>query len=186
MDARDLTLAAVDGFGSRLASVGGRWSNATPCDEWDVRALAGHVVAEWTLWTPSLLEGKTIEEVGDRFEGDVLGDDPVAAWDAAAGLAAAAISDASLDSTVHLSFGDFPASEYLMLVFSDLLVHSWDLDQALGNDAPLDPELVAACASWFADVEELYRAAGAVGPRPDIPADADDQTQLLAAFGRSA
>ena len=33
------------------------------------------------LWAPPLLAGSTIAEVGDRFEGDVLGAEPKAAWD---------------------------------------------------------------------------------------------------------
>ena len=51
---------------------------------------------------------------------------------------------------------------------------------------PAHPELVEACAGWFAAREELYRSIGAVGPRAETPPDADAQTRLLAAFGRSA
>ena len=40
-------------------------------------ALVNHVVYE-DVWTVPLMEGATIAEVGDRFEGDLLGDDPVA------------------------------------------------------------------------------------------------------------
>lgn len=58
-------------FGGRLQLVGTHdWDRPTPCAEWDVRALVGHVVAE-DLWTPPLLAGRTIAEIGDRFDGDV-------------------------------------------------------------------------------------------------------------------
>ena len=56
-----------------------QWANSTPCTEWDVRALVNHVVTE-QLWAPLLLDGATVEDIGDRFDGDQLGDDPVAAW----------------------------------------------------------------------------------------------------------
>jgi len=55
-----------------------------------------------------------------------------------------------------------------------------------GQDDRLDPELVAACAGWFAGMADAYRGAGAVGPRPAVPTDADPQAALLAEFGRLA
>ncbi len=73
-----LMASAIDGFEQRLGAVGAtEWNAATPCDDWDVRTLVNHVVNE-LLWMPPLLEGKTIAEVGDRFDGDVLGSDPLA------------------------------------------------------------------------------------------------------------
>jgi ketosteroid isomerase-like protein len=90
-----------------------------------------------------------------------------------------------MDDIVHLSFGDVPGSEYAMQLFADHLVHSWDLATGLGRSIDQDRDAVEACLRWFADREDAYRAAGAIGPRPDEPAGADPQTRLLAAFGRS-
>ena len=59
-----------------------QWNNATPDTEWDVTALVRHLVYE-QLWVPELLAGRTIAEVGDALDGDILGDDPKAAWTAA-------------------------------------------------------------------------------------------------------
>jgi uncharacterized protein (TIGR03086 family) len=87
---------------------------------------------------------------------------------------------------VDLSSGPTPAREYVSQLFADHLVHAWDLARAIGADERLDPELVAACADWFASMEELYRSIGAIGPRPEIPPGADAQATLLAAFGRTA
>jgi uncharacterized protein (TIGR03086 family) len=69
---------------------------------------------------------------------------------------------------------------------ADHLVHGWDLARAVGGDERLDPELVDAVSEWFAGREETYRASGIIGPRPELPDDADAQTRLLAAFGRRA
>jgi uncharacterized protein (TIGR03086 family) len=60
-----------------------QWTKPTPCTEWDVRTLLNHLVYE-QLWAPELLRGATVEEVGDRFDGDVLGDDPFKSWSTAA------------------------------------------------------------------------------------------------------
>jgi uncharacterized protein (TIGR03086 family) len=174
---------AVDRFGENLHSVGDdQWDDPTPATQWDVRALCAHVVDE-QFWTPPLLAGKTVDEAGDDIPADTLGDDPKAAWDTASAAGLAAVDAVELDQTVHLSFGDFPAEEYLMQLFADYLIHGWDLARATGQDERLDPELVSACATWFAGMEEAYRGAEAVGPPVAVDSD-DPQDQLLGRFGR--
>lgn len=174
-------------FGELVHRIGDdQWELPTPCADWTVRDLVNHVTAE-DLWTAPLLDGRTIAEVGDVYDGDVLGDEPVASWDAAVGGALEATSvEGVTGRTVHLSFGDAPATEYLDQLIADHLVHAWDLAQAIGADDRMDPELVHGCAAWFDTVEDVYRQAGAIGARPAVAPDADAQTRLLARFGRSA
>src|SRR5207249_4912195 len=113
--------------------------------------------------------------------------DPKAAWAASAAEATGAVSvPGAIERSVHLSFGDTPAGEYAMQLTADLLIHGWDLARATGGDEKLDPELVAAVAAWFEANEEGYRQAGAIAERPPVPTGADQQTLLLAAFGRVA
>jgi uncharacterized protein (TIGR03086 family) len=146
--------------------------------------LVNHVVSE-SLWTPLLFEGRTIEEVGDRFEGDLLRDDPKAVWDESVPEALAAVEgEGAMNRIVHLSFGDVVGSEYASQLFADYLIHSWDLARAIGADASLDLELVEACRQWFSSMEDAYRSGGAIEDRPQIPQDTDAQTALLAMFGR--
>ncbi len=185
-DIRELFRRAADAFGAQVHTVGDdQWQRPTPCSDWDVRALANHLVGEMR-WAPLLLAGQTTAEVGDRFDGDQLGDDPEAAWDDSARDAVAAVVAAgAMERIVHLSFGDVPGAEYTHQLFADLLVHGWDLARAIGADDRLDPELVDACTAWFAAVEDAYRSAGAIGPRVEVTTGADPQTRLLAAFGRS-
>lgn len=187
-DVQALHRRAVAGFAARVDAVREeQWDRPTPCSDWNVRQLVNHLVYE-NVWTPELFAGRTIAEVGDRFEGDLLGDDPKGAWAAAARAALAAVGEAgALDRIVHLSAGDTPAREYVMQLFTDHLIHTWDLARATGGDERLDPELVDACATWFVEGEErAYRAAGIIGPKVEVPADADPQTRLLARFGRAA
>src|SRR5207249_5014571 len=80
-DVRDLFRQASEAFGRRVQAVGDeQWHLPTPCTDWDVRVLVNHLVGE-NLWMPSMFEGKTVQDVGDRFAGDVLGADPKRAWD---------------------------------------------------------------------------------------------------------
>jgi uncharacterized protein (TIGR03086 family) len=185
-DVRELHRRAAEGFGRRVTTVRPeQWGLPTPCTGWDVRALVNHVVSG-NRWTPELLAGHTISDVGDRLEGDLLGDDPVGAWTDSAAAAVAAARNSDLTEPVQLSSGPELAAEYLTQVFADLLIHTWDLARAVGADDTLEPDLVAACAGWFAGVADLCRQAGVVGPRLPVPATADPQTRLLAEFGRAA
>lgn len=186
-DVRRLYISAQNRFGDYVHGVrADQWHRSTPCTDWDVRALVNHVLGE-VCWAVPLFAGRTVAEVGDRFDGDLLGDDPLAAWDAAAPPAIAAVQEPdAMDRTVHLSFGDFPGSEYAMQLFADLLVHGWDLARATGQDDRMDPDLVTACASWFADQAATYRESGVIGARCEVGGDADGQAALLAEFGRSA
>jgi len=185
MDAWTLHRRAVEEWLHRVAAVDdGQWQRPTPCADWDVRALVNHVVGE-ELWTRPLVEGSTVEEVGDRFDGDVLGDEPRAVVARAAADAAAAMDERGpRGGLVHLSFGETPIDEYAMQLTADHLVHGWDLAAATGQDRALDADLVDAVGTWFQGMEELYRGAGAIGPR--VGAGGDAQTELLAAFGRDA
>jgi uncharacterized protein (TIGR03086 family) len=185
MDVAEQHRRAVEWWKSRVDAVtDDQWNAPTPCSDWDVRALVNHVVGE-ELWTPPLVEGQTIEQVGDRFDGDVLGSDPLTAADAAAQEATSAMAAGlTKGGLVHLSFGDFPVEEYANQLTADHLIHGWDLAAATGQDRTLDPELVEDVAAWFAGVEQLYRDSGAVGSR--VESAGDPQSDLLAGFGRSA
>ncbi len=176
---------AVDEFGARVRMVSGeQWNQPTPAAEWDVRALVNHVLNE-NQWVPPLLEGLTIEEVGDRFEGDQLGDDPYGAWTDVAVAAMAACKDDDVPlRVVHVSFGDITGEDYLAQVTTDHVVHAWDLARAIGGDEHLDAELVDFAYAYLSPQAEMWRGAGAFGPAIKVPAGADRQTELLALTGR--
>jgi uncharacterized protein (TIGR03086 family) len=172
-------------FGARVHAVGDRWDTPTPLPGWDVRQLVRHIVEE-ELWAPPLFAGETIEQVGSRFAGDLLGDDPVAAFDAAAAAAVTAVNtEGALDRTVHLSFGHHPGREYAMQLAADHLVHAVDLARALGVDDTVDAATAAAVREWFTAMEPIYREMGVIGPRIDVPAGAGAQAELLGMMGRT-
>jgi uncharacterized protein (TIGR03086 family) len=163
----------------------GEWALPTPCADWSVRDLVNHVVGE-DRWAPPLLGGAAIADVGTALDGDLLGDDPLAAWTGASAAALMAARTTDGASLVALSFGPTPASEYLRQIGADHLIHAWDLATAIGADFRVDGDLVDAVAGWFGDHESAYRAAGVIGPRPTpaLPADADPLERLLSMFGR--
>ncbi len=172
-------------FAARVHAVHGRWDAPTPLPGWDVRALVNHLVNE-ERWTPPMLAGATIAEVGDRFDGDLLGEDPITAFDGATAEALAAVrADGVGGRVVHLSFGDHPGSEYVMQLAADHLVHAVDLARALGIDETLDSAVTEAVLDWFGPMEAMYRQAGVIGPAVAVPAGAGAQARLLGAMGRT-
>jgi len=183
----ELHRRACEGFDERVEAISDdQWDAPTPCPDWDVRALVGHLVTE-NCWTPPLLEGSTIEAIGDRFDGDLLGADPKNAWARSVkGALDAVQAEGAMERTVHLSSGEATGSDYTWQLFADHLIHAWDLARATNNDERLDPELVSACSDWFTSMEHGYRQSGAITERPDVPDDAGPQTELLAMFGRMA
>ena len=161
-----------------------QWTDATPCDGWDVQALLNHLVAG-NLWAAELGSGRTIEEIGDRLDGDVLGDNALAAFDASAQAAAMTFEAAgALDAPCAVSYGPVPGSVYAGHRFIDVLIHGWDLATATGQDATLDPELVDAASRLLHDQAEMVRASGMFGEDLLVPAGTGTQTQLLAFIGR--
>jgi uncharacterized protein (TIGR03086 family) len=185
-DVKELFRRALERFGQHVQNVGhDQWGGSTPCTDWDVRALVNHLVYE-NLWMPPLLDGKKISDVGNQFEGDLLGDDPKSVWDQSSRAVAAAVRAVPLDRTVHLSYGDVPARHYVSELMSDLAIHGWDLARAIGDDEAIDPEIVELLYQELKPKEDELKATGLFGSKVQPPPGADTQTQLLAVFGRIA
>ena len=131
------------------------------------------------------MRGGTIDQVGDRFEGDLLGRDPKAAWREAVQEAVSAVQEVDLDRMVHLSYGDVPASHYAFELATDHLIHAWDLARAIGADESMDEDLAELVYNQMKPHEEGLKSSGMFGERIEVSADADVQTRLLALYGRT-
>jgi uncharacterized protein (TIGR03086 family) len=88
-DLAELHARALDATGRIVAGVAAdRWHAATPCPARDARGLVNHLAAG-NLRAAELAVGGTIDGAGGRLDGDLLGDDPAAAYSASASAAAA-------------------------------------------------------------------------------------------------
>jgi uncharacterized protein (TIGR03086 family) len=136
-------------------------------------------------WVPDVLAGKTKEEVGDRYDGDLLGDHPklnFASIVESAVLAMRTFYDP--DRIVHLSYGDFPAREYLKHITSFRGLRAYDIAAFIGADTTLPDALVQGLWDEIAPSAEEWRALGVYGPAVPVPADAPLQDRLLGLAGR--
>jgi hypothetical protein len=137
-------------------------------------------------WVPAMLAGRTMAEVGeDAHRGDLLGADPVAAFERCVGEAVeAATALADLDRTVHCSFGDFSARDFLWQSIVFRATRAGEIARLVGADDRLPDELVAAMLAYLGEHAQEWRAWGVLPPALEPPADATPQEQLLAVMGR--
>jgi uncharacterized protein (TIGR03086 family) len=186
-DLPELHDRALRATGDVVAGIGkDQWDQPSPNEGQSIRELLNHVVSG-NLWAGELMAGKTIAEVGDRLDGDILGDDPVAAYTESARVAAAAFRGPdAMSRPAAVSYGPVPGEVYARHRFFDVLVHGWDLAKGTGQDTTMDPDLVAACERAIEPDLEAFRGAGALAPPLPVADDADPQTRFLAAIGREA
>jgi uncharacterized protein (TIGR03086 family) len=182
LDAFDTALLEFDGRVHQIKAP--QWDAATPCTDWTVRDLVNHLTGEH-LWAPWLLRGATMDEVGGRFDGDVLGDDPVTAWERAATESASAFHRPhAVDGRVHTSGGLTPAAEYGWQMTMDLTVHAWDLARGIGVDDAMDEDLVATVYEGVESRIGDWQGSGIFAPPVQVGDSAGTQDRLVALLGR--
>jgi uncharacterized protein (TIGR03086 family) len=136
-------------------------------------------------WVPDVLAGKTIEEVGTQWDGDLLGDHPKLNFASIVETAVMTVRGYDdLDKVVHLSYGDFPTREYLKHItyFRGLRAH--DIAKFIGADVTLPDDLVQGLWDEIAPEAEQWRKMGVFGPAVEVPETAPLQDRLLGLTGR--
>jgi uncharacterized protein (TIGR03086 family) len=175
---------ALDGFEAVLAGVApDRWDAPSPCQGWCAVDVAGHVIEE--LRAVQAYATGRLEDDSAADPRSAAGDDPVAAWRAARADMIAVLDPAALARPVLLPWGgQLPLGEFLDRYPAEILVHTWDLAQATGQAAALEPGLVRDALEPARQFAPVLRLSGEVGPECAVAHDADDLTRLLAIFGR--
>jgi uncharacterized protein (TIGR03086 family) len=182
----ELHAQALDITGRIVAGIPpDRWHAATPCTGWDTQALLNHVVSG-NLWAAELVAGATIESIGDRLGGDVLGANPARSYAVSAKAAAAAfLRPGALDASCAVSYGPVPGSVYAGHRFIDVFIHGWDLATATGQGRALDARLMQTCRKIIEPQLETFRRADALAAGLPVPPGATPQTRFLAMLGRT-
>ena len=155
------------------------WDNPAPCEGWVARDVVGHMVE----WMPSFLDGAPIEV----RSGPPVTVDPLGAWLALSDSLQAALDDPGVASRefTHGHVGTQTIDSAIGMFFlGDILVHTWDLARAIEVDVVLDPGEVHALLVGMEGMDEALRSSGHYGPKVEVPAEADEQTRLIAFTGR--
>ncbi|WP_163505701.1 TIGR03086 family metal-binding protein [Fodinicola acaciae] len=182
---RPLFGKALDQAGRVIAAAGdASMGLPTPCDDFDVRALCGHLVSVV----------RRIEHVGGggrpfdipQITTDVPDGFPAAFAKARAEMEATWSDDAVLDKVLVLPFGEFPGRIALSAYTQEIVMHSWDLAKALGRLDLLDDELAETVLPIARRAVPAEPRGGRIpfGPVVEVPADAGAYAQLAGYLGR--
>ena len=142
-DPRSLFARAVAVGGSVIGAVRpDQFNLPTPCTEFDVRELLGHLVGV-------LRRVAAIGRAEDPFSVDMVVDVADDAWsaawlDAAHEVQAAWAYDAVLNRIVVLPWAQLPGSATLLMYCNEVTVHAWDLAAATGQRPEWDVAVVEA------------------------------------------
>ncbi len=158
-----------------------QWAAPTPCTEWTVRDVVGHLVGLNLIFT-ALIEGGPMP---DRQE-DNLGGDPLGAYRAsAAAVTAAFAAPGVLEKTFTGPLGEATGVGRLRIRLADLLTHGWDLARATGIRAEFPEDLVEDSLAYIrVQMAEHSRAGRFDEPQP-VADDAPALDRLAAFTGRA-
>jgi uncharacterized protein (TIGR03086 family) len=170
-DPRSLLATAVATADAAIAAVRfDQMHGPTPCDEYDVQALLGHLI---TVITRVAVMG----EGGDpmdvpRVVTGVADDGWHDAWTAGVHRAAAAwTDDATLERTIVLPWVTANGATILGMYTAEVTVHTWDLARATGQNPAWDAQVVdASMESGRGMLHPGDREAAFEAMRPNLPA----------------
>ena len=188
-DTMELYRRAGDGLDAVLAAVAAdQWDVQSACAEWTVRDVAGHVIwgqHQMRAWATGEEYAEKSGAPGAPHPAVLAGADPVATWRAAREASVATLTaDALARTTSIIGIGEVPLAAVVPLLITDQVTHTWDIGHALGMDVRWEPELVAVAFEWGR--AHAVRRPGFFGPELTAPADADEQSRMLAYLGRAA
>lgn len=164
---------ALDQMGDVLTAVHeDHLARPTPCGDWNVGQLVGHVLAapgrflqmargeepDWSAPTPVPSDGSWASEFRSSA------DDLIHSW--------------------HQQ-GDDADAGHADWQTAEMAVHAWDLSRAIGRRAELDPEVAERGLEFMSQALTPENRGAAFGPEQKAPADASPYDRLAAFAGRS-
>jgi uncharacterized protein (TIGR03086 family) len=118
---------------------------ATPCDDFTVRDLMGHLV---TVLRRVAIMGEGGDPFAVPFEADVADGAHLGAWHAGAhAVMAAWTDDATLDRVITLPWSTMTGAQALEIYANEVSVHTWDLAVATGQRPAWDDAVLTRAAA---------------------------------------
>ncbi len=157
---------------------------ATPCPDWDVRALVRHVVRQDLRNFLNSVQGRAADW---HAPADELGADWAAEFRTGAERLLEAWRLADLDELVAMPGGArTPLRGRADMQIAELATHCWDLAKATGQRAALDPVLAEHALGWSRQMlrPEFRGPDKAFGMEVTLPPGAPAYDRLAGWFGR--
>ena len=162
---------------------------ATPCGEYDVRALVDHLAwaavlsqraatrmpleHDWSSLTPApFLDGVPVEQWAAAVPAEL--DTAADAW----------ADPAAWEGETLMGTTPMPAEVVGPLMLAEFVLHGWDLARAVGAPYEVSEELGEATLAAVQPVAQMGRDGGWYGPEVPVPADAPAFDRALGLTGR--
>jgi len=163
------------------------WARPTPCTEWSVRDIVNKIVA--STWTFTAFAERTRPEPPWDLvhPAEVIGDDPLGVYLAAADRCRAAWRQAgALEGTAPSTVGEFPAKAVLNARIFDTTILTWDVAKACGRPHGIDDEQAAYVLRVAKALVPNVRSVSPERYRDQVPVEevAALVDQMIAATGR--
>jgi uncharacterized protein (TIGR03086 family) len=145
-DAGDLALLARVSSDFELLCTSIRdpqWSLPTPCTEWNLKQLVDHVIGG-NRFTIRILAGESADAaMAETVKSFDEGHEPRAAALESINEQLLAFDESGvLDGTFHHVAGELTGRKVLRIRLHELIIHSWDVEQALDPPASIRDEIV--------------------------------------------
>ncbi len=156
----------------------------SPCEAWSTRDLLNHVIGGAAMFAEAF-GGAPVLDISGRLP-DVVGDDPMPAFERSAGAFGAAVGQpGAMDVVLELPFGPMTGRAFLRFAAFDLLVHTWDIASVTGHEVDVPDEVVAAAFTTAQQVlGTVPRSELLCGDAVEAPEGATPLEQLVAYAGR--
>lgn len=154
----------------------------TPCEEWQVRDLLGHLVVSGTIAAAAVRGEESPAEIP-------VGPDEILTATAKAALAdidEAFRRPGSLERMVVTTFGPMPGVTFARFLAFEGLMHTWDLATATGRSVDVPDDVVAAIDAFARAITPDLRGPGTFGTEVEPAAGASPLERLVAFSGRRA
>ncbi|MFB3978446.1 hypothetical protein [Microbacterium proteolyticum] len=144
-------------------------------------SLGRHAYDE--AWIPDVIVGRAAAD-GDPFaDADLLGDDPIASYDALNDAAGAAVRSGGFAETFRFSYGEYPATEGFAHMATYRAFQAYSIAKHFGIPFHLSPELIEGLNEHVVPHADAWRQWGVFPPAIEPPAGADEETRMLCAVG---
>jgi len=185
----DLAPAADQLWAVARGITGDHFDGPTPCGDWTVRDLAGHVLG-LTLAFRMAADKEVAGSPDEGVQADVV--DPGGAWrgrldDRLDALVAAWRRPDAWDGMAEAGGVTMPAPAMAQVAVDELVLHGWDLASATGQPYACDAASLDAVDAFTAAMSEPGEEAGReglFGPVVAVPADASRWHRALGRSGR--
>jgi uncharacterized protein (TIGR03086 family) len=159
-------------------------TSPTPCSEWDLRALLGHMSDSLTALHEAAVFGQVgLEAAEDHPDGDGDADIVATIRGKACALLGAWTHNDGAD-LISIAGSPLTAGVLASTGALEIAVHGWDVAQACRRPHPIPPPLAEELLELVPFLVSQQDRPARFAARVELPATAPKDGQLLAALGR--